>query len=117
MVLITVSLDCFSPETLFGQQPNRAESAPPPVAWVRMRRNDVQSEGLSSSARSSCRRRGVEIGVWPDIPLVPNPAPHLRPAAAAWGLQAGSKSRRVKRMPARMHPREMALLCFPTGIS
>ena len=72
-----MSLGCFSPETLFGQQPNRAESGPFPCGPDANAPQRWAMRAVLSSARSNCRRRGVEIGIWSDILLVPEPAPHL----------------------------------------
>ena len=86
MVLITV---CFSPETLFGPQPNRAESAPPPVAVVRMRRSDGQSERC-------CRQLAAVAGggVW-RWSLVGHPPRSGASSASAAGLLLPGVRRRV----------------------
>lgn len=66
MPLITVSLDCFSPETLFGQQPNIVDHAVlPPDAPVSPD-HSLQAEHLriNAPARSRTgvgpRRGGIE---------------------------------------------------------
>lgn len=63
MVLIILSLDCFSPETLFGQQPNMVESGPAPVSSVP--HNGSLSARVtmpSSQSTAAGRKRGAGPG-------------------------------------------------------
>jgi len=73
MVLITVLLDCFSPETLFGQQPNTAEDLPS-FPWMH-----VPQKGKSEwcSARKKLLAGDGEIGSGSEVLLVPDPPPPL----------------------------------------
>lgn len=89
MVLITLSLDCFSPETLFGQQPNMVESGLAPASYV-------PHDG-SPSAR------------------VPMSSSQPTQQQAGWKGGAGPVSALLARVLPPSPPHLLALLTLPAG--
>ncbi len=108
-----MSLDCFSPETLFGQQPNRAKS-PPPLAV-----NAPQTIGRPGSAQlaTAARERFSGVGIGSDALLVPGQAPHLLLfvcclAPAAFPGRPGGCRPGCTLPQKKNATRQTALLCF-----